>query len=117
MYGAQHAAVLNTPRQAFGARVKQLRTEKGFTQEELADRVGVFRTYMSRIETGVGNPTLDMIHALADTLGVPVASLFEPAVIEPDTRVRSSAGASRGPGQSALSAREKLLFMCLRMHR
>lgn len=96
MYVAQHAAVRNTPRQAFGARVKQLRTEKGFTQEELADRVGIFRTYMSRIETGVGNPTLDMIHALADTLGVPVVSLFEPAIGESAPKVRSSAGASRG---------------------
>ena len=95
MYVAQHGVVRKTPRQAFGARVKQLRSEKGFTQEELAERVGVFRTYMSRIETGIGNPTLDMIHALADTLGVPVVSLFEPATADP-SKVRSSAGASRG---------------------
>lgn len=83
------------PRQAFGARIKQLRDEQGITQEELAERVGVFRTYMSRIETGVANPTLDMIHALADTLRVPVAALFEPAVA-PRRRTRSSLGASRG---------------------
>ena len=95
MYIAQHARVPNSSRQAFGARIKQLRSEKGFTQEELADRVGVFRTYMSRIETGVGNPTLDMIHALADSLGVQIPELFEPATGEV-AKVRSTARAARG---------------------
>ena len=84
-----------TPRQAFGARVRQLRFDKGLNQEELADRIGVFRTYMSRIETGAGNPTLDMIHALASALGVTPASLFEEATSSPP-KVRSTAGASRG---------------------
>ncbi len=46
------------------------------TQEDLAERCGLFRTYMSRIETGKANPTLTMIHALATSLGVPVAALF-----------------------------------------
>ena len=46
------------------------------TQEDLAARCGLFRTYMSRIETGKANPTLTMIHALATSLGVPVAALF-----------------------------------------
>lgn len=96
MYVAEHAGVRRTPRQAFGARIKQLRAECGYTQEELADRIGVFRTYMSRIETGVGNPTLDMIHALADSLHVPVASLFEPAAANLEARVRSASKSSRG---------------------
>jgi transcriptional regulator with XRE-family HTH domain len=46
------------------------------TQEDLADRCGLFRTYMSRIETGKANPTLTMIYALATSLGVNVPSLF-----------------------------------------
>lgn len=46
------------------------------TQEDLAERCGLFRTYMSRIETGQANPTLTMIHALAVSLGVPVTHLF-----------------------------------------
>ena len=46
------------------------------TQEDLAERCGLFRTYMSRIETGKANPTLTMIHALAGSLGVPVPALF-----------------------------------------
>lgn len=47
------------------------------TQEDLADRCGLFRTYMSRIETGQANPTLTMIHSLADSLGVHVTALFD----------------------------------------
>ena len=46
------------------------------TQEDLAERCGLFRTYMSRIETGQANPTLTMIYALAVSLAVPVTDLF-----------------------------------------
>jgi transcriptional regulator with XRE-family HTH domain len=49
------------------------------TQEDLSERCGLFRTYMSRIETGKANPTLTMIHALADSLGVSVIAFFEPS--------------------------------------
>jgi transcriptional regulator with XRE-family HTH domain len=47
------------------------------TQEDLAERCGLFRTYLSRIETGVANPTLTMIYALATSLNVPVIEMFE----------------------------------------
>ena len=47
------------------------------TQEDPAHRCGLFRAYMSRIETGAAHPTLTMIHALAGSLRVPVTALFE----------------------------------------
>jgi transcriptional regulator with XRE-family HTH domain len=47
------------------------------TQEDLAHKCGLFRTYLSRVETGAANPTLTMIHALASSLRVPVTALFE----------------------------------------
>lgn len=62
---------------SFGSRVRQLRLAAELTQEDLAHRCGLFRTYMSRIETGNANPTLTMIHALAASLRVPVTALFE----------------------------------------
>lgn len=68
------------------------------TQEDLAERCGLFRTYMSRIETGKANPTLTMIHALAGSLGVPVPALFG-APSEPTTSTkpaRVTARLSRG---------------------
>lgn len=65
-----------SPQQAFGARVRALRLAAEMTQEDLAEHCGLFRTYMSRIETGQANPTLTMIHALAVALGVPAAALL-----------------------------------------
>lgn len=59
-------------------RVRQLRLAAGLTQEDLAHTCGLFRTYMSRIETGQANPTLTMVDALATSLKVPIAELFEP---------------------------------------
>jgi transcriptional regulator with XRE-family HTH domain len=70
--------------------VRALRQAQGLTQEDLAERCGLFRTYMSRIETGVANPTLTMIHALATSLGVPVAALFDTEVVAPAPSTRST---------------------------
>ena len=55
----------------------------------------MFRTYMSRIEAGLGNPTLLVLHTMADALGVPISELFVPATTVP-TKVRSIRSASRG---------------------
>ena len=67
------------------------------TQEDLADRCGLFRTYMSRIETGKANPTLTMIHSLADSLGVHVTALFDaPAKVELTPKRPRNAPLSRG---------------------
>ncbi len=96
MYILKHGKVKFQPKRQFGKRIKELRVVKQITQEELAESVGVFRTYMSRIETGVANPTLTVIHALADALQVPVVELFgTPASPQPD-KTRSVQKASRG---------------------
>lgn len=79
--------------QAFGQRVRELRLAAGMTQEDLAERCGLFRTYMSRIETGQANPTLTMIHALADSLDVPVDALFTQAPVP--IRASSEAATNR----------------------
>lgn len=47
------------------------------SQEAFADRCGFARSYMSRIERGRGNPSLDAIETLAAALRVPVAKLFD----------------------------------------
>lgn len=65
-----------THRAAFGARVRKLRVGRGWSQEDFAHRAELDRTYVSGIERGRRNPTLDIIYRLAGTLGVPVADLF-----------------------------------------
>ncbi|WP_137822560.1 helix-turn-helix domain-containing protein [Pseudomonas sp. D(2018)] len=64
-------------RRQFGHRIRELRERKGMNQEAFADKCGFARTYMSRIETGGANPSLDAVKVLADALGVSISSLFE----------------------------------------
>ncbi|UFH28538.1 helix-turn-helix domain-containing protein [Pseudomonas sp. CIP-10] len=49
----------------------------GMSQEAFADRCGFARTYMSRIETGGANPSINAIKVLADALGVSISALFK----------------------------------------
>lgn len=60
----------------FGNRIRQLRLKSGMTQEAFADYCGFARTYVSRLETGGANPSLDAIKTLADALKVEIVELF-----------------------------------------
>ena len=48
--------------------MRQLRTSAGITQEELAFKAGIDRTYASQIERAVANPSLGIICQIADAL-------------------------------------------------
>jgi transcriptional regulator with XRE-family HTH domain len=61
----------------FADRVKELRLAAGLSQEAFADKCGFARSYMSRIERGKANPSLDAIETLADGLAVKVSTLFD----------------------------------------
>ncbi len=60
----------------FGKRVRELRKERGWSQEEFADRCGLDRTYVSGIERGVRNPTLEIIGMISAGLNVEICVLF-----------------------------------------
>ncbi|WP_330210289.1 helix-turn-helix domain-containing protein [Pseudomonas sp. AM4(2022)] len=64
-------------RKTFGQRVRELRSSQGFSQEAFADRCGFVRTYMSRIETGTANPSLEATKVLADGLGLSLSELLQ----------------------------------------
>lgn len=59
-----------------GKRVRNLRTDRGWSQEELADRSGVNRSYMSRVELGKSDVSLSVLHKIARTLGLSLAELL-----------------------------------------
>ena len=61
---------------AFGAHVKDLRLERGLTQEEAAARANVHVTYLSGIERGRRNPSLGSIRRIATALSVSVSELL-----------------------------------------
>ncbi|EOX1292714.1 helix-turn-helix transcriptional regulator [Vibrio cholerae] len=61
---------------AFGEKVRQVRKEKGLSQEALADLAGIDRSYMGHIERGDQNITLTKIHQIADALEIPIVNLI-----------------------------------------
>lgn len=61
---------------AFGERVRQMRKEKGLSQEALADLAGIDRSYMGHIERGDQNITLTKIYQISEALGVSVSDLI-----------------------------------------
>lgn len=60
----------------FGANVKAQRQSHNLSQETLALRCGIYRTYLSRIESGLANPSLLVIAALANALEVAPSELL-----------------------------------------
>ena len=69
-------------RERFGFAVRGRREALGLTQEELAHRAAIHRTYLSDIERGARNVSLINIELLAKALGVTMADLFR--VVERD---------------------------------
>lgn len=63
--------------QQFGKCVRELRTEAGLSQVEFAERCGFYQTYLSRIENGRANPTLNAVEVIANALGLSVFDLFD----------------------------------------
>lgn len=59
-----------------GARIRQYRTARGWTQEQLAEYAGLHYKYLGDIERGVRNPALFNITRIARALGVPLVTLF-----------------------------------------
>ena len=61
----------------FGQRVKKLRQQAGMSQETFADKCGLDRTYVSGIERGIRNPTLEVIEVIARGLEIELTHLFD----------------------------------------
>ena len=61
-----------------GANIRAHRMRKGISQEELADELGVHRTYMGGVERGERNLTLRSLERLAGRMGVDPVSLLQP---------------------------------------
>lgn len=64
-------------RKRLGANVRQLRLEKGLSQEEYAFEAGIHRTYVSDIERGFRNPTATVIEKLAKPFGIAPGRLLD----------------------------------------
>lgn len=61
-----------------GLNVKRAREAKGWSQEELAWRSGLHRTYISGVERGVRNPTVSVLEKIGVALDVALGRLVDP---------------------------------------
>lgn len=59
-----------------GEKIKHLRTEKGITQKELANRLGTSQQNLAQYENGKRNPKLETVRKMADALGVYISDLI-----------------------------------------
>ncbi len=65
------------PRHEFGSRVRALRRAHGWSQEQLADRAALHRTYIGSVERGERNISLVNMEKIAAALGIPLSDLFD----------------------------------------
>jgi transcriptional regulator with XRE-family HTH domain len=75
-------------RKLLGLRVRGLRRLRGYTQEQLAERIEINPKYLSSIERGEENPTLDLLLRLAKGLQVDLYELFQFEAGAPPTQLR-----------------------------
>jgi len=78
------------PSQRLSARLKSLRRAQHLSQEQLAERAGLHRNFVSLMERGLNQPTVDTLFRLANALGIPA-----------DELVRQISGAATGDTSSA----------------
>ncbi|MEK7559107.1 MAG: helix-turn-helix transcriptional regulator [Patescibacteria group bacterium] len=67
---------LSATHKRFGQRIKELRKDREMTQEDLAFKVEVDRSYMGFVERGEKNPTLAKLIKIARSLNVSLSELF-----------------------------------------
>lgn len=59
-----------------GQRIREIRKEKGYSQEELASRADLDRTYMTSVECGRRNISIVNLYKIAKALGVTLEEMF-----------------------------------------
>ena len=61
----------------FGKKVAEMRKMQHLSQEELADRCNIHRTYIGSIERGEKSPTLNTVEKIANGLNVDISIIFD----------------------------------------
>lgn len=67
---------MQTVQKAIGSRIRELRTKRGWSQEEFADHCGIHRSHMGEIERGETNLTLSTLLVITQKLDITVSALF-----------------------------------------
>jgi len=70
---------------AFGLALRQARTSRGLTQEAVALKAGLDRSFYVEVETAVHSVTLDRVFAITDAIGVEFTELLSDEVFKPQS--------------------------------
>ena len=62
---------------ALGLKIKVLRTLKEISQDDISNAIGVDKSYLSKLERGLANPTIIYLKAIADYFGIDVKDFFD----------------------------------------
>ena len=89
-----------------GKQIKTLRQARGMSQEELSEKVSINPKYLSAIERGKANPTLDIFTRLAEALNVSLPDLFD-YELEPKELAQLVAGLITESMGAAITGRSK----------
>lgn len=68
---------MNNPKKIIGQNIRELRQERNWTQEQLAERCSIHRTYIGSVERGERNICLENILRIARAFDVSPKDLFE----------------------------------------
>jgi transcriptional regulator with XRE-family HTH domain len=66
-----------TIKELFGRRIQEIRKQKRLSQEQVAEKAGISSNYLSRIECGKENPTLDMLIKHGEALEIDLWEMFD----------------------------------------
>jgi XRE family transcriptional regulator, regulator of sulfur utilization len=81
----------------FGAAVRHLRELQGWSQEQLAERAELNRSYVGEIERGAAIASIVTVDKLARALGVSIERLLRPAAERANAAVKDSAAPALDP--------------------
>jgi transcriptional regulator with XRE-family HTH domain len=70
----------------FAARVREIRRQRGLTQQQLAERIERSTNAVSALERGVSLPTFETLERLADALNAPVREFFDTDAVDADPK-------------------------------
>lgn len=83
--------------------LRRVRVERGLSQEALAVDASIDRTYVSRLERGLENPTVAVLERLAEALGIGIVAFFDHP--KPGARPPQTLPKGRRPSRKRATAR------------
>ena len=97
--------------ETIGRNLQRLRSQRGWTQEQLAEKAGISTSFCANIERGIKGVSLPVLYNLANTLGVSVDYLLYPE--QSDARIRNIQVLLKDKPESFIISVERLVQLCI----